>query len=700
MEFLLEILTEELPASHVRTALEQLGEKFGKVFADSSIGVRSLKTYGSCRRLVVVADVAAGQTDSQVVVTGPPKSVGIQADGTYTQAAKGFAASQGVPVESLEVIQTPRGEYLGLKKLRKGKSAEDILGSFVPGAIASLTFPKTMRWRESPFRFSRPIKNLLALCDGKILPFTVEGIDSGDRTFGHPILSPGAFKVESFADYREGLKKNRVILDAEERRKLILSQIEERLAPLKAKIYSDDELLVRMSFNVECPYVLLGTFPEKYLELPIEVLATAMKEGQQLFSVVKDKKQLPYFLGIADSGKDSKSLIRKGNERVLKARLEDARFFWGNDRKTRLSDRASGLKNVVFQEKLGSYDDKAQRLKKIAGYLCDKTDASKIKKETVEAAGLCKVDLLTDMVKEFPALQGKMGGLYAKAEGYPAAVHQAIYEHYLPSGLDDTVPASSSGALVSLADKIDSIVGVVGVGIQASGSSDPFGLRRNAHGIVKILIEKKIDLSFSLLLDKVLAIYGDKLLKPRNEVKAYCREFFAGRVRYVLEREGLRYDHVSAAIGSGMDNLHHVHLRAKSIGALSSGTQFEPFILMAKRINNILKDQPSYKLNPDLFVEKEERDLHSSLAIIGGNVEPMLAKGDFARAQNIIFKIQPSLNMFFEKVLVMAEDKKIRQNRLALLQSIQKLLLRVADYSQVVVEGEKAANPLRGNPRT
>jgi glycyl-tRNA synthetase beta chain len=693
MEFLLEILTEELPATHVKTALEQLDEKFRAEFKSAGIAVRALETLGTCRRLVVRADTAAGQEDGASLVTGPPKSVGILPDGTFSPAARGFAKAQGVAVESLEIIQIPKGEYMGTRKVSKGKPAQEVLAVVVPAVIASISFPKTMRWREGPFKFSRPIKNILCLCDGKVLPFSLEGLDSNDTTSGHPIYSSQPLKIKSFQDYRDQLKKAKVIVDPGERRKMILGQIEEKLASLKARIYTDDDLLERLSFNVEFPCVIFGVFPEKYLGLPIEVLATAMREGQKLFSVVKDKKQLPCFLGVADALKDSKSMIRKGNERVLKARLEDARFFWQQDVKKPLAERASGLKNIVFQEKLGTYGDKAQRLKKIAAYLSERTGAAKVKKEAVEAAGLCKVDLLTEMVKEFPSLQGKMGGLYAKAEGYPAAVHQAIYEHYQPAGLEDDSPSSLTGALVSLDDKIDSIVGVLGVGVQVSGSSDPFGLRRNAHGVAKIILDKKLSLSFSLLIDKVISIYGDRLSKPAKEVKAACLDFFAGRLRFIFERQGFRYDHINAALGPGIEYIYDAFLRVKALAALGTGPNFEPFILMAKRINNILKDVPACKVDPELFLEKEERDLHSTFTIISENVKPMIEKGDFGRAQSIIFRIQPLLNAFFDKVLVMAEDKKVRQNRLGLLQAIRKLLLQVADYSLVVVEGDRTAKP-------
>ncbi len=598
MELLFEIRTEELPAAHVRSALGQLDAKFRAEFKSAGIAVRELATGGTCRRLFVTADLAAGQEDAGVVVTGPPKASAFLPDGSFSPAALGFARARGIPVEALEVIVTPRGEYIGTRTVRKGKTAAEILTGAVPGIIASLSFPRTMRWRESPFRFSRPIKGLLVLLDGKALPIEFEGMTASDTTFGHPIFAPGPIRVAGVSDYRKKLSEALVTIDFEDRKKAILTRIEESLAPLKARIYPDDELVERLAYNVEFPFVFQGAFPERYLELPIEVLATAMREGQMLFSVIRDRKQVPVFLGVADAPGDPRELIRAGNERVLKARLEDARFFWEQDRRTRLSDRAAGLKNVVYQEKLGSYEDKAQRMKKLVGYLCDRTDSAKIKKEAVEAAGLCKADLLTDMVREFPSLQGKMGGLYAKAEGYPASVHQAVYEHYRPASLEDEPPSSMTGALVSLADKIDSIVGAVGVGLQVSGSSDPFGLRRNAHGVCAIIIEKKLDLSFVLLLDKALSVLGDKLLRPRAEVKAACLEFFEGRLRYIFEKQGFRYDLVEAALGPGIDRVAHSFRRVKALDGLKASPDFEPFILMAKRINNILKDAPACRLDP------------------------------------------------------------------------------------------------------
>ncbi len=693
MEFLLELLTEELPASHIRSALEQIGSGLRKELADGRIEVRSLEVLATPRRLIAVGDLAEGQADREETVTGPPLAVAKGPDGALTPAGKGFARSQGVDESLLVAVTTPKGEYLGFKRRATGTPTADILKAAVPRVLGSLSFPKMMRWAESSFRFSRPIHGLLCVFGGRAVDTSFEGFRAADATVGHRIAAPVPVAARTFEEYRAGLARAFVVVDPEARKRMIVQGIEAALEPLGAAVYPDPELLDELALNVEHPHVVFGSFPEAYLSLPLEVLATAMREGQKLFSVVRDRKQLPHFLGVADASGDAKGLIRRGNERVLRARLEDARFFWERDRKVALADRAEGLKNVLFQEKLGTYDDKAQRLKKIVGYLCDKLGASEVKAEAVEAAALCKADLLTEMVKEFSGLQGRMGGLYAKLEGAPAAVHQAIYEHYQPGSLEDASPASLSGGILSIADKMDSIVGAVGVGLQVSGSSDPFGLRRHAHGVCKVALDRKLRFSLPLLIDRVLAVYGDRLTLERAEAKAACLDFFSGRLRFILEKRGFRYDLVGAALGPGVDQITDALARVEALDTLKASPQFEPFILMAKRINNIIKGTPAAKVNPDLFVEKEERELASTLAIIRDNAQPMIARGDFARAQGIIFKLQPVLNTFFDKVLIMSEEKNVRQNRLGLLQSISKMLLTTADYSLVVVEGERAAKP-------
>ncbi|MDI6697886.1 MAG: glycine--tRNA ligase subunit beta [Candidatus Saccharicenans sp.] len=688
MEFLLEIMTEELPSSHVRSALSQLQDRFRQEFQAARVGVRSLRTLGTCRRLVVVADLEAGQPDEEEVVTGPPRQVAIQADGSLSQAALGFARSQGVAAESLQVIKTARGEYLGFKRLKKGRRTEEIIADIFPAVVSSLSFPKNMRWGEKSFRFSRPIKNLLCLFDGRVVPLELAGLKSGNRTRGHFIHSPGELEVSNFDDYRRLLKEHFVVVEPEERKRSIECQFEDRLSEKKAEVYPDEALLERLLWNVECPLVIMGSFPESYLELPLEVLSTAMREGQKLFSVVSGRKQLPLFLGIADAPADPRNHIAAGNERVLKARLEDARFFWNHDLKINLSERVSRLKNVVFQEKLGSYAEKVDRLQKLVAYLADRLELKKEKKDLVEAARLCKADLLTDMVREFPELQGKMGGLYSREQGWPGTVSRIIYEHYLPEGLEDPVPVTVGGAVLSLADKLDTVVGVFGVGVNISGSSDPFGLRRQALAICKIILEKKFQLSLSRLLDKAISLLSDRLTVPGDRLKETLLEFIEGRMRFIFEKQGYRYDLVNAALGPGIEYPIQTEARLRALNELKESQNFEQFILMVKRVKNIVKEPPRARLNSALLKEKEEKELYSALKIIKKNVEEMLARNDYASAQKMVFRLQPPLNNFFEGVLVMAEDRKVRNNRLALLSQILELTGELADYSQVVVENE------------
>ncbi|MGQ9672721.1 MAG: glycine--tRNA ligase subunit beta [Candidatus Aminicenantales bacterium] len=689
MELLLEINTEEMPSTHVKAGLAQLEEKLKIELESARLPFSALRTFGTCRRLIVVGDIAPRQEAKEEVVVGPPRSLAFSPDGSPTEAAKGFARAQGVALEKLEVMSTPRGEYVGIRKTVQGQAAEEILAQLLPSAIASLSFPKMMRWGEGTFRFSRPIKNILCLCAGKPIVFTLAGVASSDLTTGHKLHSPKKLSVKSFSEFRSLLRRNHVIIDSAERKEVIGREIEKKLRRLGASLYPDEELLERLAYDVEKPYVFVGRFPQEYLKLPIEVLSAAMREGQKLFSVVRGGRQLPFFVGVADTPGDPKSLIRKGNERVLLARLEDAKFFWEQDRKTPLMKRVAGLTQVIFQEKLGTYRDKTLRLKSLGEYLCEKIDEPKLKKDVGTAAELCKADLLTEMVKEFPSLQGKVGGLYARAEGYPESVAQAIYDHYKPVSLEESLPSSLAGAILSLADKIDSVVGVIGLGLLPSGSSDPFGIRRNANGICRILIEKKLVLSLTQLLRKAISSYGNLLPRTPAQILEDCLNLFHQRLRFVFESQGYRYDLIHAVLGAGIDNIYFADLRLKALESLRQGPSFVPYVLMAKRVNNIIRATPSAKVIPDLFEVREERELYSTFSIIEKTVRSLLDGGDFIKAQSMILKLQTPLTNFFDRVLVMAEDKKIRRNRLALLQAISALLLQLADYSQVIIEGEK-----------
>ena len=694
MEFILEINTEEMPPAHVETALIQLKEGLAAALkandvVDEKNRLGKIETYGTCRRLIVCGDFFPRQRDIEKEFIGPPKSVAYTSEGTPLPAALGFAKSQNVDVSQLRVIQSQKGEYVGLKKIIKGKPADEILSNILPGIILDLSFPKMMRWGSYPFKFSRPIHNIFCIFDGKLIDFEVAGNKTTDFTIGHVLVSPIKIKVRSFQDYKTQLTKNKVIITKDIRKNRIIKLISEKLESFEARFHPDEQLLEKLSMDIEYPYVIMGTFPEKYLKLPIEVLSTAMRVGQNLFSVVKGRKQLPVFMGVTDGCRDVKALVRKGNERVLKARLEDARFFWEQDLDRPLQKKYDDLDRIVFQEKLGSYQDKSERLKKIAGYLSEKLGAKQEKRSIVKAAELCKVDLLTELVREFPSLQGKAGGLYARKEGHPVSVWKTIYEHYQPVYVGDGLPSTLAGAILAVVDKIDSLVGVLGLGVEISGSKDPFGIRRNAQGICSIVIEKKLSFSLPRLLDKVIAVYENSLESSKIELKALCMEFFKGRLEYLFERQGFRYDLINAVLSRDLNNVYHTFLRLKALESLKNSSQFEPLILIAKRVNNILRDQAHYKVNSVLLEEKEERELYTTFSIINDNVAPLLARGEFAKAQRIIFTIRSSINSFFDHVLVMDENKKLKRNRLALLQSISKLFMQVADYSQVVIAGQK-----------
>lgn len=686
-ELLLEIYTEEMPAAHIKAGLAQLEEGLKKELTAHKIEWENLKTWGSNRRLIVVGNLASHQQDREEVIIGPPRKVAFDRDGNPTSTLLGFTKAKGIKIEDVEIIQTEKGEYAGTRKKVKGQPTEKILAKVLPPLIKSLSFPKMMRWGNNPLRFSRPIHNILCLFSGNVIDFEVSGVKSTNFSFGHKIHSPQKIFPKDVADYYQTLRKNTVVVDPEQRRKMIINQVENQLTKLEAEVSLDEELFEKWVYDVEYPYVFLGEFPEKYLKLPLEVLSTAMKEGQSLFAVVREKKQLPYFLGLADTRSDRKGLIKSGNERVLKARLEDALFFWENDTRIPLDERKKDLDKIVFQESLGTYQDKARRLTEIISYLARKLGLSQEKKELILAAELAKVDLLTDMVREFPSLQGKIGGLYARQEGYPLPIWKAIYDHYLPQSGEDRLPSTLNGCLLSLADKIDNIVGVIGLGVDISGSKDPFGLRREAQGVCRIILEKKLNISLKRLLAKVIKTYHNQLRFENSCIEEKCLEFFQNRLEFIFSQQGYRYDLIKAALGPGVDNIYFAGRRLAALDNLKDTSSFIQLILLAKRVNNILQHSPRYQVNPDLFLEKEEKELYSSYLIIKENLVSSLKKGDFLKACRMALSLQIPINNFFDHVLVMAEEKRIRRNRLALLQQLKNLFDSLADFSSIVIEG-------------
>ena len=637
LPFLLEIGTEEVPDWMIKSALEDLRARFVAL----GIPHESVQVDATPRRLVLrVSGLPERQADSVERVQGPSRSA-------PPQAVEGFARKQGAAPADLAIESTPKGEYYVFHKKVAGRATKDILSAALPGIVLGIYFPKTMYWtgKGGP-RFIRPIRWLVALLGDETVPFEIGGVRSGNLSSGHRRLGAREIVV-TCEDYEQRLRDHGVILSADERRQRILSGL------TGAKV--DAELLETLVYLTEYPTTIEGSFDPQFLELPAEVLVTVMRHQQRYFSVEDaEGNLLPKFLAVMNIGSDPEGFVRRGNERVLRARFTDARFFWDSDQKKKLADRRSDLASVTFQAKLGSYRDKAKRMKLLAKELGGKTSA-------VRAADLCKCDLTTELVKEFPELQGVVGGLYARVQGEKADVWQAIYDHYKPVSMEDSIPRDATGRIVALADKLDTLRGCFRVGLIPTGSKDPFALRRAAQGVVKVLVEGRMELP---LLD---------LLESNAELIA----FFQERVRfYFKDVRGFQYDEVNAAMAAGWSNLVDLGARLERIRGLRSSPDFEPLAASFKRIRNILEQAKFEGLagfREDLLEEEPEKELYGEYLSIAG--QPI---------ESVISRLRPKVDLFFDKVLVNAPNQEVRQNRLQLLFELRREFSKVADFSEIV----------------
>jgi glycyl-tRNA synthetase beta chain len=645
LPFLLEIGTEEIPDWMIPTALENLRMSFEKL----EIPHESVRLDATPRRLVLRAEgLPARQPDSVERVLGPPKSA-------PPQAVAGFARKQGVLLADLKLESTPKGEYYTYLKKVPGRNIIDILAEALPGLILGLYFPKTMYWtgKGGP-RFIRPIRWIVALLAEAIIPFELAGVRSGALTSGHRRLGAREIAVTT-ADYERRLGDHGVILSAEERR----DRIRRGMAGIRIK--PDDKLLETLVYLTECPMPIQGSFDPQFLELPEEVLVTVMRHHQRYFSVQDSEGKLaPAFVAVMNIPSDPEGFVRRGNERVLRARFNDARFFWETDQKRPFAGRKQDLANVTFQAKLGSYLAKTERMMQLAAELGGDAHA-------VRAAELCKIDLTTELVKEFTELQGVVGGLYARVQGESEPVWQAIYDHYKPESMEDAIPRNRTAQIVALADKLDTLRGCFGVGLIPTGSRDPFALRRAAQGVVRILIEGRFPLS---LFD---FIGDDESLKA----------FFAERVRYYFKDiRGFAYDEINACMAAscGWGNLVDLEGRLERVRGLRASPDFEPLAAAFKRIANILQQAkgtgftalPS-GIDESLLEAGPERELYHEFRRIAG--QPI---------ENAISHLRPKIDLFFDKVLVNAPDPAVRQNRLTLLQTLLAEFSTIADFSEIV----------------
>lgn len=675
-DLILEIGTEEIPARFIPRALSDLEALAAKTLGEQAVSFGGVSTYGTPRRLaLLVTGVEKEQADRVREVTGPPKRAAFDKAGKPTKAAEGFAKSQGVTVEALRVDKTDKGEYMVAVVEEKGRPVRDILPEILPEMIRSIPFQKSMRWGRGTFRFARPVHWIVALFDGRPVEFEIDGIISGPETRGHRFLSPGSFKVRGHHSYLSDLEKHSVIVDPQKRKALIAEQCAKIAESAGGRTVDDEELLDTVANLVEYPVAVLGRFDKKYLTLPRELPVTVMKGHQKYFSIEdKGGKLLPCFIAVSNTTRDNSATVSAGNERVLRARLEDARFYYEDDRKRSLSSRVDDLKNITYQEKLGSVFEKVERVSAVAGAIAGRIDPG-LKKDVKRACLLSKADLTTGVVYEFPELQGYMGMVYAREDGEPVAVAEAVREHYMPRFSGDDVPAGDVGAIVSLADKIDSITAFFSVGLLPTGSEDPFALRRQALGILSILDRKGYEIAVEDIIDDSIHVLSGTL-SVSDELSGSVLAFFVQRLENLLEAEGARYDEVNAVLSSGIGRLSRIRSRLEALSRLRQASGFTDLVVAAKRVFNILSKAPVSELRDSLLKEQAERDLHRKLLLLEAELDTDSAE--------TLHQIVGPVNAFFDSILVMDKVEEVRLNRLALLRRVRRLFNRICDFSRIV----------------
>ncbi|HKW31732.1 MAG TPA: glycine--tRNA ligase subunit beta [Candidatus Acidoferrum sp.] len=698
-ELLFEIGCEEIPAGMLPKAEEDLRVNIEKLLAAEDLSKdATVETCSTPRRLMAwVRGLPPKQADVEFEVTGPPKSVAYDTVGAPTRAALSFAEKQRVHVNSLYLVQTPKGEYLAAKQVKMGRATEQILAAILPRAVHDLTWPRSMTWTalNGP-RFIRPIRWVVAVFDGKPLKVEVGGIAAGNLTRGHRFLGSTAIRVSDFQDYEKKLQANGVIVRPSRRQEKISKELDGFGKRGGYRIHEDSRLRTLVTHLNEYPTVIQGGFDPAFLNLPDEILVTVMRDHQKYFAVEKKNGELAaQFLAVINTDKDAKGIIRAGHERVLRARFADARFFWESDQKCRLADYLPKLERVTYESRLGSYRDKVERVRDIARWLAEQWFNLGMRQahvaEADRAAELAKCDLVTEMVREFPELQGVVGGLYSRAQGESAEVSDAVYDHHRPVGLDDPIPRNLTGCAVAFADKLDSVVGCLAVGIAPTGSSDPYALRRAALGIVKITLERRLPVSLSLAIGaagKALLTHKPKRgVTPDQETKIL--DFILDRARFVFrEKEQFAYDEVAAVFRAGADDLVDTQKRLLALRAIRKSRNFEPLAISFKRIRKILEKAGTAQdgdrtVNPELFESTAERELHSAAQAAASKVQSLKRGGKYQEALEAIANLRPVVDKFFDGVMVMAEKEEVRKNRLALLAQLLGEFTTIADFSEI-----------------
>jgi glycyl-tRNA synthetase beta chain len=711
-DFLLEIGCEEIPARMIDAASKELRERVGALLVRERLAGGRVNSFDTPRRLALVASgIAPAQADVVEQLNGPSVQVAYN-HGELTPAAHAFAKKAGVDVGQLEKISTAKGEYISAKVTKKGRSAAEILAEALPKEISTIYWPKNLYWRKPTERFVRPVRWLVAMLDSETIPLEFDGVRAGNRSRGHRTLSDGTVTIpRAGSAYVDALRAAKVLGRAE-REQQIRKALDAATRTIPGARWREDKALLETVVNLtEYPAVILGGFDPQFLVLPEEVLVTVMRDHQKYFAVEDaDGKLVPHFLAVLNTDRDPEGLIRHGNERVLRARFNDARFFWETDQKKSLLERLDSLKHVTFQKDLGSYYEKTQRVQRLCSWLSEilKRNGVTVRPGVIhKAACLAKTDLTTELVKEFTELQGIVGGLYARVqqldttlpEATRLSIADAIYDQYKPESTDDNVPRSLEGAVLSIGDKADTIAGMFALGMVPSGSKDPFALRRQANGIVKVIAEKKLPLRLNDLMRDAHAGYlksqAEKKFVEEAKYSESIATFFRERMEFYLREVcGYAYDVVKAVLAADAHDVVDAVARAEAVKQVMHMPEFQAIGAACKRMRNILRQAEEKGIPPATEVQSladspgEEKVLIEYLVQSGARVEELRNKKEYLEALRLLATAREPVDKFFDKVMVMIEDKKVRANRLALLQTLLREFSTIADFSEIVREGK------------
>lgn len=698
-EFLLEIGTEELPAGYIEPALEQLRLALELNRKVGTLNFSSLDVFGTPNRLVVYIRGLSMPPPRREKVIGPSKEMAFDKDGKPTQACLGFLRSKGAELKELHIESTPRGEYVSIEKTKPPVPIKKFLTDAISNLIATLKFPKVMRWDDSGVRFARPVRWLLALYESETVSVKFGKLTASNMTrlprYSSPVMK--SVKIKSVKDYFKTLEKYNVILDQEERHERIAATLKKAAKEVGASDNFNTDLLATVNYLVESPVGFIGKFGKEYLDLPVEVLESSMAKNQKIF-LLKDKggKALPYFAAIINGKRKDIAMIRKTFEAILNAKLKDSIFFLNEDLKIRLEERVEALKGVVFQAKLGTIHDRVMRLQKLSLDIVrsfEFPNRATVEEKVQRAALLSKADLVTQMVKEFPDLQGIIGSEYAKREGEDKEICNAIYEHYLPKGPVDHLPSTYTSSILAIADKIDTIVGFYAIGLIPTGSEDPYGIRRASLGLLKILLENKYPILFDDLMEWTFSRYGTKITCDRNTIKSQILAFQKDRLKNILLDKNFKDDIIDAVLCSGLGRFDQLSKKLSDLSSISKAKYFLEAAKVIERVSNILKGdkkarEGAAKVNPSLFKEQLEKDLWDIYEKNKAGIEKKIAEGNYIEATKIYAKaFHDPIHLFFEKVVVNAEDQSLRANRFALLRAIHAAYVeKVADLSKIKLQ--------------